>query len=90
VLEDIDPFGERRDDRRIAVLAQVLVGALGATKVNQQPFLAADYQRLLDVDAVPRIPAASVPAQTADEAERRLDSWISGSNQVFKEGGGRR
>jgi len=88
VLESIEPFGPRRDDLRFAVLAQVLVGALGAKKLDGQPFTASDFQRLLDIDETPRAPLEApppVPAQTAEEAERRLDSWLDGNNRAWLE-----
>jgi hypothetical protein len=88
VLESIEPFGPRRDDLRFAVLAQVLVGALGAKKLDGTPFTASDFQRLLDLDDTPRAPGkAPAPAltQTAEEAERRLESWLDGNNRAWIE-----
>lgn len=86
MLESIDPFGQRRDDYRVAVLAQVIVAALGGKKADGATFTAADFLKYLDFEAPAIAPG---PPQTVAEIERRIASWVSGSNRVWQERGGR-
>lgn len=91
MLEAIDPFGERRDDRRIALLAQVIVQALSRTKPDGTPYTAADFLRRLpgydDAAPVAPPPAPAPMVQSVAEMEQRIAMWCTGANVIAKEQG---
>lgn len=91
MLEQIDPYGERRDDYRFALLALTVAKAAGAKKDDGQALTVRDFLVRFDApvtqagDAGPAGDAAP-PRQTVRDMERRLTAWMSGSNAIFREG----
>lgn len=78
VLEDVDPWGQRREDYRAAILAATVMNAGGWRKTGGRPFTEADFL----LDFLPR-PAAAPQSPAVIEAEIR--AWIKSSNAAFKE-----
>lgn len=68
VLEQVDPWGQRRDDLRIALLSAQIANYLGATRQDGQPVqveaLAVDFPDAPDADVVTGLTDAAVIEQS--------------------------
>jgi hypothetical protein len=71
ILEEVDPWGQRRDDYRAAMLAWVFTG--GKTPMDN---FRLDFFRP---------PARPPKKQSTDEIETIMRMWIAGSNISFAE-----
>lgn len=80
VLEDVDPWGQRREDYRTAMLCAVIMNAGGWRKTgSSKPFTEDDFM----LDFLPR--SIAVVNQNAQVIEAELKAWIKSSNAAFKE-----
>jgi hypothetical protein len=73
VLEDVDPWGQRRDDYRAAMLAWIMAG--GKSKMSD---FILDFLRPPEPPRPPR-------KQSPEEIETIMRMWIKGSNVSFTE-----
>lgn len=84
ILEAVDPWGQRRDDWRFALLAATVMNAAGLRKVDGRIFNEQDFL----IDFLPRLvpllpPTRQWQSQKAIEAE--ILAWVNSSNVMFNE-----
>jgi hypothetical protein len=81
-LEDLDPWGQARDDYRFALLTAVVANSAGSLKKNKQPWSVEDFLlRFVEQRVVPPKP------QTADQIEAMLALSVRATNKSFAERG---
>lgn len=93
-LEEIDPWGQARDDYRLSYLCCLLASAMGFKQKDGAAFTP-DHFRL----PLPRLPvtvpvakiakpiAKEIPKQTVEEMEQWIKLWVRGSNRLMQERG---
>jgi hypothetical protein len=74
ILEQIDPWGQQREDWRIALLASQVAGLVGSKKQDGKPFRAVDCLLEFKTD-LPDSPDDDDP-QTAEEQRRQRAAAI--------------
>lgn len=82
VLEQIDPFGQKRDDLRFAMLASTIVNAQGAKKTDGTTFTAKDF--LLNFEEAEPTDEDASPQQSADNMERMFRAAVAANNAFWK------
>lgn len=84
LLEDIDPWGQARDDYRFGMLAATITNALGVRKPGGLLFVTSDF--IPNFVAPPSVIVPTEPrTQSPAEIEFELQRWITGSNIMFEE-----
>ena len=82
VLEDIEPWGQRREDWRFAQLCSVIAKGLGITKADgKTSFKIEDF--LLDSVLEP-MEAAPAKQQSADQIEAMFRMAVAANNAFWK------
>lgn len=79
VLEEVDPWGQRREDHRFALLCATVMNAAGWRKPGGRIFTESDFM----LDFLPRFVAS--PRQSVKTMEAELRAWIKSSNAMFSE-----
>lgn len=79
ILEDIDPWGQLREDYRLAVLISQMMNAARLRKPGGQLFSFKDF--LLDFFPRP------VVRQPTAQVEAEIMAWVKSTNAMFKEQG---
>jgi hypothetical protein len=90
-LEDEDPWGQLRDDWRIAKLTAEIVNAVGGSADGEiytpkHGLLAFVREQQSAPPPAPPTPE-QLAAHKAKLVERQLESWISGHNAIVREKG---
>ena len=79
---DIEPFGEERQDIRFALLASVIAGSAGAKTTDGKPYTADSFLQSLNFDK-----PAKIVTQPVEQMEYMLEAWIGSSNKIFQDSG---
>ena len=83
VLEDIEPWGQRRDDWRFAVLSSVVAKGAGITKADgKTQFTAADF--LLDTLLEPMETAPTKQPQSTEQIESMFRMAVAANNAFWQ------
>jgi hypothetical protein len=87
ILEEIDPWGQRREDWRFANLTSVLATVAGIRKADGSMLLARDFMPPCPLNVYEGPQPVEKKQQTVEEMEAIIRLWAYGTNQAFHERG---
>ncbi len=84
LYEQLEPFGELRDDFRMANTMQLIANVYRDTKKKQEPYTLQDF--LFDFDGTLRERKEVQRKQTPEYIQRVIEGWILVNNIVVERG----
>jgi hypothetical protein len=87
VLEELDPWGQARDDWRIAYLTASIANAVGWQRKDGRAWMAQDFLLQFALQPAKTVPQLPRRQKTTEELTGWIELMIVGANKAFAERG---